>query len=207
MHLVQRPGRADLGPRPDRQTAPAGATRSCSSPTSTWAATPASSSATAPARWRCGIPGSTRGGLDDGTLKVGRLLLWKGHCSVHQRFRTDHVDAFRAEHPRHRGGPPRVCPRGGGGGRPGRFDRLHHPGGGRGAAGAVIGVGTEIHLVKRLTTRIPTRRSSPWTRWSARARPCSASMPHTWPGSSRGWSAARCAIGSPWTRRRPGGPG
>ena len=34
----------------------AGATRSCSSPTSTWAGTPASSSATAPTTWPCGTP-------------------------------------------------------------------------------------------------------------------------------------------------------
>ena len=33
---------------------------------------------------------------------------------------------------RHRGRPPRVRPRRGGGRRPGRLDRLHHPGGGRG---------------------------------------------------------------------------
>src|ERR1035438_3899903 len=39
------------------------------------------------------------GGLDDATLKSAALLLWKGHCSVHQRFRPEHIDAFRAEHP------------------------------------------------------------------------------------------------------------
>ena len=39
------------------------------------------------------------GGLDDADVKDATLLLWKGHCSVHQRFRPEHVDAFRAEHP------------------------------------------------------------------------------------------------------------
>jgi quinolinate synthase len=39
------------------------------------------------------------GGLQDADVKEATLLLWKGHCSVHQRFSTAHVAAFRAEHP------------------------------------------------------------------------------------------------------------
>jgi quinolinate synthase len=39
------------------------------------------------------------GGLDDRDVKEATLLLWKGHCSVHQRFSTVHVAAFRAAHP------------------------------------------------------------------------------------------------------------
>src|SRR5437763_12335233 len=39
------------------------------------------------------------GGLTDAAIKEATFLLWKGHCSVHQRFRPEHVDAFRAEHP------------------------------------------------------------------------------------------------------------
>jgi quinolinate synthase len=39
------------------------------------------------------------GGLEERDLKDAILLLWKGHCSVHQRFRPEHVDAARAEHP------------------------------------------------------------------------------------------------------------
>jgi quinolinate synthase len=39
------------------------------------------------------------GGLDDVDVKEASLLLWKGHCSVHQRFRPEHVAAFRAEWP------------------------------------------------------------------------------------------------------------
>src|SRR5260370_28811411 len=44
-------------------------------------------------------PRLDRGGLDDLTLKSSALLLWQGHCSVHQRFRPAHIEAFRAEHP------------------------------------------------------------------------------------------------------------
>jgi quinolinate synthase len=39
------------------------------------------------------------GGLDDRDVKEATLLLWKGHCSVHQRFSTVHVETFRASHP------------------------------------------------------------------------------------------------------------
>src|SRR3989440_3796572 len=31
------------------------------------------------------------GGLDDVDVKEARFLLWKGHCSVHQRFRVAHI--------------------------------------------------------------------------------------------------------------------
>src|SRR5947209_11955689 len=39
------------------------------------------------------------GGLEDRDAKEATFLLWKGHCSVHQRFRVSHVEAARAEHP------------------------------------------------------------------------------------------------------------
>jgi quinolinate synthase len=39
------------------------------------------------------------GGLEGPDVKEATFLLWKGHCSVHQRFRPEHVEAFRAEHP------------------------------------------------------------------------------------------------------------
>ena len=44
-------------------------------------------------------PRKQLGGLDERTVKGSRMLLWKGHCSVHQRFSTVHVDAFRQDHP------------------------------------------------------------------------------------------------------------
>ena len=44
-------------------------------------------------------PRQRLGGLQDAEVKEATLLLWKGHCSVHQRFRTEHVEAFRAAHP------------------------------------------------------------------------------------------------------------
>src|SRR5918995_1338801 len=44
-------------------------------------------------------PRKELGGLDEADCKEATFLLWKGHCSVHQRFRPEHVAAFRAEHP------------------------------------------------------------------------------------------------------------
>jgi len=91
------------------------------------------------------------GGLTDADVKNSTLLLWKGHCSVHQRFRPEHVTAFREDHP---GGIVMVHPECAHdvvemGDLVGSTDALI-----RGVAaapsGSVIGVATEIHLVKRL---------------------------------------------------------
>jgi quinolinate synthase len=39
------------------------------------------------------------GGLTDEQLRNATFILWKGHCSVHQLFRPEHVDQVRAKHP------------------------------------------------------------------------------------------------------------
>jgi quinolinate synthase len=39
------------------------------------------------------------GGLEERDVKEATFLLWKGHCSVHQRFQPAHVEAFRTAHP------------------------------------------------------------------------------------------------------------
>ena len=39
------------------------------------------------------------GGLSADEVQASTFLLWKGHCSVHQRFTPARVEAFRAEHP------------------------------------------------------------------------------------------------------------
>jgi quinolinate synthase len=98
------------------------------------------------------------GGLTDADVKAATLLLWKGFCSVHQRFTPEHVAAFRAEHPE---GIVVVHP-----------ECAHETVAvadevgstdyiiaavERAPAGAVIGVGTEIHLVKRLDDEHPDK--------------------------------------------------
>ena len=82
-------------------------------------------------------PRQALGGLTDREVKESTLLLWKGHCSVHQRFRPAHVEAFRAEYP---DGIVMVHPECAHdvvrAGRRGGVDRRHHPGRGGGAVRA-----------------------------------------------------------------------
>ena len=44
-------------------------------------------------------PWALQGGQTKATLAASRILLWKGHCSVHQRFLPSHVDEVRAKYP------------------------------------------------------------------------------------------------------------
>jgi len=98
------------------------------------------------------------GGLAEADVKAATLLLWKGFCSVHQRFTTAHVDAFRAEHP---GGVVFIHPecahdvveRADQVGSTDTIIRSVE----QAAAGSVIGVATEIHLVKRLADEHPDK--------------------------------------------------
>jgi quinolinate synthase len=39
------------------------------------------------------------GGNREDALASSRVLLWRGHCSVHQMFRPTHVDTFRERYP------------------------------------------------------------------------------------------------------------
>jgi quinolinate synthase len=39
------------------------------------------------------------GGNDEATLERSKVILWKGHCSVHQMFRPEHVALLREKHP------------------------------------------------------------------------------------------------------------
>ncbi len=103
-------------------------------------------------------PRLERGGLTDAACKDATLLLWKGHCSVHQRFRAEHVEAFRAEHPdgivvMHPECSHEVC------------QLADHVGStdfiirtvAEAPTGSVIAVGTEIHLVNRLDAETPDK--------------------------------------------------
>jgi len=98
------------------------------------------------------------GGIDDVTLKSAALLLWKGHCSVHQRFRPAHVEAFRSEHP---DGIVVVHPECAHdvvevADQVGSTDYIIKAVA-EAPAGSVIGVGTEIHLVNRLDAETPDK--------------------------------------------------
>ncbi|HET7489812.1 MAG TPA: quinolinate synthase NadA [Acidimicrobiales bacterium] len=91
------------------------------------------------------------GGLDERRVKEATFVLWKGHCSVHQRFRPEHVAAFRATYP---GGIVVAHPECARetvalADRVGSTDFIikavdEAP------PGSVLGIATEIHLVQRL---------------------------------------------------------
>jgi quinolinate synthase len=101
-------------------------------------------------------PRRDRGGLEDVAIKEATFLLWRGHCSVHQRFKVEHVEAFRT---RHDGGLVVVHPECAqevvaAADLVGSTDFIIRT---VDAAepGTAIGVGTEIHLVKRLADEHP----------------------------------------------------
>ena len=98
------------------------------------------------------------GGLRDVDVKDATFLLWKGHCSVHQRFTVAQVDAFRAEHP---GGVVIAHPECShelvaAADQVGSTDFIIKAVEGA-PAGAVIAIGTEIHLVQRLAAEHPDK--------------------------------------------------
>jgi quinolinate synthase len=96
-------------------------------------------------------PRFERGGLEEAAVKATTFLLWKGHCSVHQRFRPEHVEQFRAAHPAGVVIVHPECAR--------EVVELADQVGSTDyiikavsetAPGTAVGVGTEIHLVQRL---------------------------------------------------------
>ena len=103
-------------------------------------------------------PRLASGGLTEREVKESTLLLWKGHCSVHQRFRPEHVEAFRAEHPDgivmiHPECAHEVVELGDVTGSTDAIIRAVAAA----PSGSVIGVATEIHLVNRLHNESPDK--------------------------------------------------
>ncbi len=103
-------------------------------------------------------PRQELGGLTEAEVKSARLLLWRGHCSVHQRFRPAHVAAFRAEHPDgsvlvHPECAHEVVELADDVGSTDHLIRAVQDA----PAGSVLGVATEIHLVSRLAHEHPDK--------------------------------------------------
>ena len=103
-------------------------------------------------------PRHERGGLDEADIKDATLLLWKGHCSVHQRFRPEHIDAFRHEHPAgivvvHPECAHEVVELADQVGSTDYIIRAVT----EAPPGSVLGIATEIHLVKRLDDENPDK--------------------------------------------------
>jgi quinolinate synthase len=50
------------------------------------------------------------GGLEPEQVKAARLILWKGHCSVHTRFTVPQIEAFRKQYPEGASSPTPSAP-------------------------------------------------------------------------------------------------
>ena len=103
-------------------------------------------------------PRQELGGLTEADCKEATFLLWRGWCSVHQRFRPEHVHAFREQHPdgiviAHPECSHEVCDLADQVGSTDFIIRAVEAA----PAGSVIGVGTEIHLVNRLNDETPDK--------------------------------------------------
>jgi quinolinate synthase len=119
--------------------------------------------------WQMGVPLNQmvvwdpfepNGGLTRAEIERARLILWKGHCSVHVRFTVKQIEAVRAQHPGVRVIVHPEVP----------FDvlRAADENGSteyilkrvrESAPGSIWAVGTEIHLVHRLAEEVAPART------------------------------------------------
>jgi quinolinate synthase len=99
-------------------------------------------------------PWGLQGGQTSAKLDASRVILWKGHCSVHQRFLPSHVDDVRAKYPGiqvivHPECRWEVCQKADALGSTERLIALVE----QAPAGTTFAIGTEIHLVNRMAKR------------------------------------------------------
>jgi quinolinate synthase len=96
-------------------------------------------------------PYQINGGLTPERLRAAKIILWKGHCSVHQRFLPGHVDKVRAKYPGihvivHPECRWEVCQKADALGSTERLIHLVESA----PESTMFAIGTEIHLVNRL---------------------------------------------------------
>ena len=101
-------------------------------------------------------PFADLGGNDEAALERSKVILWKGHCSVHQMFKPEHVEMFRQQHPGIKILVHPECPR-----------EVFELADVYGSTGKIIkeveaappgskwAIGTELHLVNRLKQEHP----------------------------------------------------
>ncbi len=99
-------------------------------------------------------PYQINGGLTPDRLRAAKVILWKGHCSVHQRFLPEHVDRVRAAYPGiqvivHPECRLEVCQKADAIGSTEGLIKIVEDA----PEGSMFAVGTEIHLVNRLGKR------------------------------------------------------
>jgi quinolinate synthase len=98
----------------------------------------------------------SNGGNSADAIRNSKVVLWKGHCSVHQMFRKEHVDAFRQRIPGIKILVHPECPQ--------EVNDIADLSGSTGyiirtvksaPAGSKWAIGTELHLVNRLKKEHP----------------------------------------------------
>ena len=100
------------------------------------------------------------GGLDPGQVRRAKMILWKGHCSVHTRFTARQIQALRVEHPGikvivHPEVPWDVVQAADDAGSTEYIIRTVKAS----PEGSVWAVGTEVHLVNRLAHEVAPART------------------------------------------------
>lgn len=103
-------------------------------------------------------PRKPGGGLTPEDYEAATFFLWKGHCTIHQRFSPEQVADFRAEHPDgvvliHPEAPYEACEQADELGSTSYILRRVR----ELPAGTAIGIGTEVHLVNRLAKMFPEK--------------------------------------------------
>jgi quinolinate synthase len=102
---------------------------------------------------------SPLGGNSENVIKASRVLLWRGHCSVHQMFKVEHIEQFRRRFPEGRVLVHPECMMS-------VVDQADKVGStefiiktiAEAEPESTWGVGTELHLVNRLAHEHPDKR-------------------------------------------------
>ena len=108
--------------------------------------------------WNWRVPAGNLGGATEESLERARVILWQGHCSVHQRFSLTQIEDARKQHPGVQIVVHPEC----------RYEVVQAADANGSTAfiakyvadapaGSVIGVGTEINLVSRLAKENPDK--------------------------------------------------
>ena len=105
-------------------------------------------------------PNEIWGGADPDAVKRARIILWKGHCSVHARFTVRQIEQVRAQHPGirvivHPEVPWDVVQAADASGSTEHIIRTVR----ESPVGSTWAVGTEVHLVNRLATQVQPDRT------------------------------------------------
>jgi quinolinate synthase len=105
-------------------------------------------------------PNEIWGGLEPDAVERARIILWKGHCSVHARFTVRQIENIRVQHPGirvivHPEVPWDVVQAADDSGSTEYIIKTVS----ESAVGSTWAVGTEIHLVNRLATQVQPDRT------------------------------------------------